>query len=177
MARPTKLTPDVQKRLVDAISAGSYFEPACAYAGIAYSTFRTWMERGAQEDGGPYHDLAVAMAEAEGRAEVRLVGLLNKAMPEDWRAIIAFLERRYPARWGRQDRVQAEVAQRTEMTVHGPDEKGDITEYLPVIVQMVTNYEARRRQWEAEHGGNDAGWEASITDDDNAGWKPADDTP
>ena len=32
--RPTKLTPEVQKKIVDALSAGNYFEVACEYAGI-----------------------------------------------------------------------------------------------------------------------------------------------
>ena len=44
MARPSKLTPEVTKRLTEAIRAGNYYEAACAYAGIHYSTFRKMAE-------------------------------------------------------------------------------------------------------------------------------------
>ena len=40
MGRPTKLTPERQNRLVEAIQAGNYYKVACAAAGIDYSTFR-----------------------------------------------------------------------------------------------------------------------------------------
>ena len=40
MGRPSKLTPEVTKRLTEAIRAGNYYEAACGYAGIGYSTFR-----------------------------------------------------------------------------------------------------------------------------------------
>ena len=46
MARPSKLTPEVTKRLTEAIRAGNYYEAACGYAGIGYSTFRVWMTKG-----------------------------------------------------------------------------------------------------------------------------------
>jgi hypothetical protein len=35
LGRRTKLTPEVQKKIVDALSAGNYFEVACEYAGIS----------------------------------------------------------------------------------------------------------------------------------------------
>lgn len=47
--RPSKLTPRVQAKLVDAISQGNYYEVACKYAGISYKSFRDWMARGEQE--------------------------------------------------------------------------------------------------------------------------------
>ena len=36
MARPTKLTPEVEERLVHAISVGATYKDACAYAGISF---------------------------------------------------------------------------------------------------------------------------------------------
>jgi len=33
MGRPSKLTPEVQERLRQAIRAGNYYEAVCAYAG------------------------------------------------------------------------------------------------------------------------------------------------
>ena len=101
MGRPTKLTPEVIKRLTEAIRAGNYYEAACAYAGIHYSTFRKWMQKGETAKSGKFREFFEAVMRAEYEAEVRMVALWQKHMPEDYRAIRDFLERRYPDRWGR----------------------------------------------------------------------------
>ena len=101
MARPSKLTPEVTKRLTEAIRAGNYYEAACAYAGIAYSTFREWMVKGEKAKSGKYREFMEAVKKAEHEAEVRMVAMWQKHMPDNWQAIATFLERRYPERWGR----------------------------------------------------------------------------
>jgi len=101
MARPSKLTPEITKRLTEAIRAGNYYEAACAYAGIAYSTFREWMVRGEKAKSGKYREFMEAIKKAEHEAEVRMVAMWQKHMPDNWQAIATFLERRYPDRWGR----------------------------------------------------------------------------
>lgn len=101
MARPSKLTPEVQKRLTEAIKAGNYYEAACGFAGIGYSTFRRWMLRGEKAKSGKYRQFWEAVTRAELEAEVRMVAQWQKHMPEDYRAIRDFLERRFPDRWGR----------------------------------------------------------------------------
>ncbi len=101
MARPSKLTPEVQKRLVKAIKAGNYYEAACGFAGIHYSTFRKWMQKGEKAKSGKYREFFEAITHAEYQAEVRMVAQWQQHMPEDYRAIRDFLERRYPDRWGK----------------------------------------------------------------------------
>jgi len=101
MARPSKLTPQVQQRLVEAIRAGNYYEAACGFAGIHYSTFRNWMIRGEKAKSGKYKQFFEAIIRAEQEAEVRMVAQWQKHMPGDYRAIRDFLERRHPERWGR----------------------------------------------------------------------------
>jgi hypothetical protein len=103
--RPTKLTPDVQKRICDAVSAGNYYEPACLYAGISYQSLRNWIQRGEKAKSGIYFEFVEALTRAEAECEVRMVAQWRSAMPTDWRAIRDFLERRYPERWGRKERV------------------------------------------------------------------------
>ena len=44
--RPTKLTPDLQAKIVEALKAGNYAEVAARHVGIASSTFYDWMKRG-----------------------------------------------------------------------------------------------------------------------------------
>jgi len=104
MARPSKLTPEITKRLTEAIRAGNYYEAACGFAGIHYSTFRKWMIKGEKAKSGKYREFFEAVTRAEYEAEVRMVAQWQKHMPEDYRAIRDFLERRHPERWGQKKR-------------------------------------------------------------------------
>lgn len=108
MARPTKLTPELQAKIAGAIAAGNYQETACELAGIHPSTFYLWMARG---EGGrkPYSEFFEAIKKAEAAAEAKRIQQITKASDTDWKAAAWYLERRYPDRWGRRDRVSAEI--------------------------------------------------------------------
>lgn len=103
--RPSKLTPERQAGLVQAISEGHYYETACAAVGVDYSTMRRWMQRGAEEPSGEYREFFEALTRAEAEAESRAVRIWQAAMETDWRAAQMFLERRHPDRWGKQSRL------------------------------------------------------------------------
>ena len=103
--RPSKLTDEVKKKLVDALRMGNYYEAACAYAGIRYFTFRRWIEKGEKAKSGQYCDFCELVKQAENEAEARTVTLWQKNIPEDWRAAQAFLEHRYPKRWGKRIQI------------------------------------------------------------------------
>ena len=49
MARPTKLTPDVQQKICTAIQGGNYIETASAFAGIGKTALYEWLKRGGAE--------------------------------------------------------------------------------------------------------------------------------
>lgn len=104
--RPTKLTPEVQERLCAAISAGNYYQAACGAAGISYSKFRDWMNRGKKQRKGLFRDFREAVLKAERDAEARVVNQWQEHMPEDWRACRDFLARRYPKRWGPKESLE-----------------------------------------------------------------------
>jgi hypothetical protein len=101
------LTEAVTERVVLAVRAGNYAEAACQSAGIGQSTYYRWMQRGAQEPGSAYAAFREAVLVAEAEAEVHAVALVRQAMSEDWRAAVAYLERRHPARW--RSRQQTEL--------------------------------------------------------------------
>ena len=101
MARPSKLTPEITKRLVKAIEEGNYYEAAAAYAGINYATLRRWLKRGEAAKSGKYREFCEAIKKAEAIAEARVVALWQSEIPGNWKAAATFLERRYPDRWGR----------------------------------------------------------------------------
>lgn len=103
MARPSKFTPEVQQRLCDAIRAGNYYEAACGYAGVDYSNFRRWIEKGEKAKSGPYREFCEAIQKAAADAEATIVAQWRQHIPENWQAARDFLARRFPERWGQRD--------------------------------------------------------------------------
>lgn len=112
MGRKTKLSPEVQAKVVEALEQGNYFNTACRYAGIAPATGEDWKARG--EDEQPrrrkdpiYVAFAQAVRAAEAKVQVEMIKRWQRQMPEDWRAIESFMKRRYPKEWG--DTVKQEI--------------------------------------------------------------------
>jgi hypothetical protein len=108
MARPSKLTPEVRERIVQAILAGNYFETACQFAGVATATGYEWLARGEGRDqrrprNREFAEFAEAVGQAEAQAEVHTVALIRQGLPDNPRLALDFLARRYPDRWGGRD--------------------------------------------------------------------------
>src|SRR5690349_14473647 len=108
MGRPTKLTPETQQVIVDALEAGHYAEVAATLAGIDESTYYDWVKWGegakARE---PYASFAKAVKAASSKAEqdalaTARAGSTGMSGPH-WTSAMTFLERRYPHRWGKRD--------------------------------------------------------------------------
>lgn len=94
MARPTKYTPDVVKRITDAIKLGATYELAASYGGISYRTFAEWNEKKPQ--------FSQAIKDAEGEAAVKWLAKIETAASDgQWTAAAWKLERRYPRDYGR----------------------------------------------------------------------------
>ena len=108
MARTTKLTPEIQDKIVQALLLGNYQETAALYAGIAEATFYGWMERGRNEPGSIYSEFLEAVEKAKASAEVKDVALIDRASQTSWQAAAWKLERKFPHKWGRM--VRAEVS-------------------------------------------------------------------
>jgi transposase len=108
--RPTKLTPELQAKLCDAIRAGNYMETAAAFAGIRKATLQNWLRRGARQTQGIYHAFSEAVEKALADSEARDVALIAKAAADgQWQAAAWRLERKFPDRWGRRDRHQVDA--------------------------------------------------------------------
>ena len=114
--RPTSLTPEVQKAIVDCIRAGNYRSVAAAAAGVHRNRLAEWEKRG--EDGEePYAGFACALRKAEADAEIELLAELRAAKPgitgvtgaDLWQTKAWMLERRYASRWCA--RVKQQVAE------------------------------------------------------------------
>ena len=108
MGRLTKLTPQVQRKIVTALKKGAYREVAAEYAGIGERTFFTWMDKGRSEtkDSEPYRRFRQAVEKAETQTEIMATARVLEAGKESWGAAMTWLERKYPQRWGRKDRLE-----------------------------------------------------------------------
>jgi transposase len=107
MARPTKMTPEVVKRIVDALAAGNTRRAASAYGGIDEDTLGRWLRR--------FADFADAIKAAEAQAEVAHVANIAQAAKDGtWQASAWWLERRQHAAWGKVDRVEIEIRRAAE---------------------------------------------------------------
>jgi len=102
MTRPTKLTPETHKKIVQAIQLGASYELAANYAGVSYSSFNLWMKKGATGNN-IYSQFYNDVKEAEGRGAIGwLAKIENAANDGNWQAAAWKLERRYPEAYGRQ---------------------------------------------------------------------------
>lgn len=105
--RPKALTEEVQKVILDAMALGLHFSPACDLAGICPDGVKYWMKL--VEDGAEhaqvYADFFGRIKKAVAFAEVESLQTLKSQAP-GWQAQAWFLERRFPKRWGKRDKVE-----------------------------------------------------------------------
>jgi transposase len=110
MARPTKLTPEVQARIVDAIRAGNTREAAARFAQVSERVVYLWLRKGERaRNGSPCGLLFQAVMEAENAAETEAVAIIRLAMRHKWQAAAWWLERRRHEVWGRRESVEVTV--------------------------------------------------------------------
>ena len=106
--RPTKATPETLKIIIDAVSEGLTYETSAALAGITYQTLHDWKKKGGQGDP-VFVDFAEKLMVAEAEGEYTLLANIRRAGESQWQASAWILERRYPQRYGRVDRLKAEL--------------------------------------------------------------------
>lgn len=147
IGRESTLTPEVHDAIVSAVKLGNYESVAYRSAGVKESTFFKWKQKGnasiEREDDDIYAqlvqdiNLALAFAETDGVSELRHHG------KRSYTATIEFLARRYPQRWGKQDKVQIDA------TVHMPTvPMADLT--LDTKRQILADLEAKAQLVQAE---------------------------
>lgn len=101
--RPHKFTPETVSRLLMAIRAGLPYHLAAEAAGISEATFHKW-QRGVFPRGvDPQmkQQFVEELTRARGESALRLIGIVTKAAPDDWRAAAWILERRFRESFGR----------------------------------------------------------------------------
>jgi transposase len=101
--RPSKLTPELQKTITEAIVIGATYQAAAEYAGIAYDTFHEWMK----DERPKFRAFSEAIRQANAQCRIRLLAKIQGA--DDWRSKAWILERRFRDEYGAQLNVKAEI--------------------------------------------------------------------
>jgi Homeodomain-like domain len=115
-----RLTSKAQKAITDALRAGAIAEDAARATGVSRRTYHRWLQRGEAADAPPrFVAFANAVRKTESEARIAAVTAITDAMPEDWRAALAYLERRYPAEWARTSRLEHTGAEGGPVEVKG----------------------------------------------------------
>lgn len=140
MGRPAKLLDEsTAKTVLDALSVGCSIRTACEAAGLGRTTFKVWMLKGkaASDDptNEPYQAFRAGVKKARAEGEKRALEIIRDAMPTTWTAAAWYLERSNPARWGKVDRLKANVHSTGQPTtvirVEYSDDPDEINQSLP----------------------------------------------
>jgi transposase-like protein len=101
------------------LMGGSFIDTACKLVGIDDNTYYRWLK--CAPEGYPEDDFRERMDQASAMAEVEGVKVFRAAALTDWRAALAFLEIRFPTRWGRKLSLEysgsIEETQKIELTM------------------------------------------------------------
>jgi hypothetical protein len=99
--RPTKLTDEVTLKICVHILDGNFLCVAAKSCGVGQRTLRRWLSTGKEFPGGIYGRFRHEVLKAESAAEMIQVKRMQDASIIDWKAALAWLERKFPQRWGR----------------------------------------------------------------------------
>ena len=105
--RPKALTEEVQDAILDGLALGMHLGPACFRAKIDPKSVTYWQRlvENEVEHAQVYADFFQKIKQALALSEELALTTLKAGQP-GWQAQAWFLERRFPQRWGRKDRVE-----------------------------------------------------------------------
>lgn len=112
MAKPSKLTDESRRVVLESMRLNLFAEQAAALAGVNEKTLDDWLSKG-RKGIAPYADFVrefdIAKAQGERQSVVRIQ---KAAAGGQWQADAWILERRHPKRWGPKVRLIVEEEQR-----------------------------------------------------------------
>ena len=122
----TKLTPEIQEKIIGYIKAGNYIATACKAVGIYKSTYYRWVQRGTKalwlEEKGEkvleseeiYYNFCNSIKKAKAKAEMQSVSLIRIAGIDNWQAAAWWLERTNWKKWGKKDKLEVKTKKTVE---------------------------------------------------------------
>ena len=102
MVRPSKLNPEVQKRISENIALGLTYRLAAESAGVTYKTFNVWMAKGKNSTSGEYFEFYKFIQKCNADAAKKCLERLQKAAKSgNCTVCMWILERRFSEDFGR----------------------------------------------------------------------------
>lgn len=145
--RPTKLSRELANAVAELVRQGAYWEEAALSIGISRASLYAWREEGEAdlEHGRDtvFSHFLDAITRASAEAEAQAASALYRHRFTDWRAALAFLERRNPAQWGKREHVEHSGTVRTpEPELVEPESD----EHRARVLRILDEAEALRRR-------------------------------
>lgn len=100
--RKPKMSAEKFEEIELIVSNSNYIKVACRFAGVSESCFYEWL---AKPENTEYLE---RLRRAECAGEIGAAGCLTNAARKDWKAAVAYLERRWAARWRKVTTVKFE---------------------------------------------------------------------
>lgn len=117
IGRKTKLTPELQKKIIKCLKAGWYAKEACKAVGISQVTLYDWLKRGKKGEE-PFLKFLKSVRQADAFGELKIFLEIRAQVKKDWRAGMEILARKYPKRWGKKDKLVPETPKQPLKTKH-----------------------------------------------------------
>jgi hypothetical protein len=119
--RPSKYTPEIIERICYSLSQGNTRTTAAICAGISKETFYQYLNE--------FPDFSDAIKRAEEQAIEHYVNVIHAASGQTWQAAAWYLERRRPADFSKQDKV--------DITTNGKDINGMSVEEMLAELERI----------------------------------------
>ena len=101
MARPTKFIPEITDTIIKAVSIGATYKDAAEAAGVDYTTFQAWMNKGQAQTKGEFFTFFYAIRRAEANARNNYLSTIAQAAAKgDWKAAAWWLSHRARGDYG-----------------------------------------------------------------------------
>jgi hypothetical protein len=98
--RRTLLNATLTKKICASLAAGDSIATACALSGVSKSSFFDWQRRGENGDE-EFAEFSQSVMRARGKAKQRLVAIIVRQAPRDWKAAAWILERGFRDEYGK----------------------------------------------------------------------------
>jgi hypothetical protein len=104
MARPCKLTAEIQQIIAENIALGLSYALAASAAGVPYKTFNIWLNKGKTEKSGKYFQFYKYITKCNADGALKLLERLNEsAKAGNCQVCMWILERRFSEDFGRRE--------------------------------------------------------------------------
>ena len=114
--RKSKLITELIEKVSNEIEKGNYQKVVARKCGVGESTFYAWMEKAEGGVGGQFQELLESVKKASAVAESRAIQTI--LADDSWQSKAWYLDRRFPERWGRKDRLNAHHTVEPKVVFH-----------------------------------------------------------